>query len=409
MLTSLALIFLLGLLLAGIFDRIKLPGLLGTLLAGIVLGPFALDLIDSSILGVSGELRTLALVVILVRAGLAIDLGALKKVGRAAVLMAFVPACFEIAGVVLLAPRLLGVSVLEAVVMGSVVAAVSPAVVVPRMLKLIERGYGTDKGVPALVMAGASADDVFVIVLFTMFTGFLGGDGVSLAVLGGVPVSIALGVIAGAGAGLLFARVFKKIHVRDSVKGLVLLSACFLLLALEQRLEPYVAFSGLLAIMAMGAAVLRGYPLLAARLSGKFAKLWVAAEVLLFALVGARFDLRYIALAGAKAVLLLLGALAFRMAGVFLCLIKTKLNLKERLFCMIAYVPKATVQAAIGGVPLALGLACGPVVLAVAVLSIVVTAPLGAFGIDLAYKKLLVKSEDLAAQRQSEPERAKTA
>lgn len=389
MLTSLALIFLLGMLLGSVFTRLRLPGLLGMLLTGIILGPYALDLIDGGILAISADLRQLALVIILTRAGLALDLNDLKRVGRPAVLMCFVPACCEIAGMVLLAPRLLGISVLDAAIMGSVVAAVSPAVVVPRMLRLMEEGYGTDKSIPQLIMAGASVDDVFVIVLFTSFTGLAGGQGFSPARLAGVPVSIALGIAVGIGVGLLFAWVFRKIHVRDSAKVLVLLSLSFLLVALEKAVEPIVPFSGLLAVMAAGVAILRARPNLAGRLSAKFSKLWVAAEILLFVLVGATVDVRYAVSAGGKVVLLLLAVLLLRVGGVFLCLLKTRLNLRERLFCMLAYIPKATVQAAIGGIPLAMGLSCGPIVLTVAVLSILITAPLGALGVDLTYKRLL--------------------
>lgn len=392
MLTSLALIFLLGMLLGSLFARLRLPSLLGMLLTGIILGPYALNLIDGSILAISPDLRQLALVIILTRAGLALDIGDLKKVGRPAVLLCFAPACFEIAGMLLLAPRLLGVSLLEAAIMGSVVAAVSPAVVVPRMLKLMEEGRGTNKSIPQMIMAGASVDDVFVIVLFTSFTGLAEGGGLSPIQFAKVPVSIVLGILAGVAVGLGLSWLFKKIHIRDSAKVLILLSVSFFLVALEKAAEPYVPISGLLAVMAAGAALLRTYPVLAGRMSAKFSKLWVAAEILLFVLVGATVDLQYALAAGGKAVLLLVAVLLFRMAGVFICLIKTRLNLKERLFCMIAYVPKATVQAAIGGIPLAMGLPCGPIVLTVAVLSILVMAPLGALGIDLTYKKLLTKT-----------------
>lgn len=389
MLTSLALIFLLGMLLGSIFTKLRLPSLLGMLLTGILLGPYVLNLIDGSILAISTDLRQLALVIILTRAGLSLNLDDLKRVGRPAVLMCFVPACFEIAGMVLLAPRLLGISILEAAIMGSVIAAVSPAVVVPRMLKLMEKGYGTDKSIPQLIMAGASVDDVFVIVLFTSFTGLASGGTVSASQFAKIPVSIALGIVAGFSAGMALSWAFRKIRLRDSAKVLILLSISFLLMALENIAEPYVPISGLLAVMSMGAAILSRYSVLAERLSSKFSKLWVAAEILLFVLVGATVDLQYAVAAGAKAVLLLLAVLLFRLAGVFFCLIKTKLTLGERLFCMIAYIPKATVQAAIGGIPLAMGLSCGSIVLTVAVLSILITAPLGALGVELTYRRLL--------------------
>lgn len=391
MLTSLALIFLLGLLLGSIFSRLKLPSLLGMLLTGMLLGPYALNLIDGKILAISTDLRQLALVIILTRAGLALDLNDLKKVGRPAVLMCFVPACFEILGMMLLAPRLLGITLLEAAIMGSVVAAVSPAVIVPRMLKLMEEGYGTSKGIPQLIMAGASVDDVFVIVLFTSFTSLANGGTLSPLRFAGIPVSIVLGIAVGGAAGWLLAQLFKLLHLRDSLKVLVLLSLAFLLMALEKAVEPFLPFSGLLAVMATGVALLRANAPLAKRLSSKFSKLWVAAEILLFVLVGATVDIKFALTTGVNALLLLLLVLVFRVAGVFLCLLKTELNLNERLFCMVAYLPKATVQAAIGGIPLAMGLPCGPLVLTVAVLSILITAPLGALGIDLTYKRLLTK------------------
>lgn len=393
MLTSLALIFLLGMLLGSIFTKLRLPSLLGMLLTGIILGPYVLNLIDASILNISADLRQMALVIILTRAGLSLNLNDLKRVGRPAVLMCFVPACFEIAGMILLAPRLLGISVLEAAIMGSVVAAVSPAVVVPRMLKLMDEGYGTDKSIPQLIMAGASVDDVFVIVLFTSFTGLAGGGTVSVTQFAKVPVSIALGIVVGAAAGMALSLAFRKIHLRDSAKVIILLSISFLLIALENILEPYVPISCLLAVMSMGAVILSRYSLLAQRLSAKFSKLWVAAEILLFVLVGATVDLQYAVNAGVKAILLLLAVLLFRVTGVFFCMLKTRLNLNERLFCMIAYIPKATVQAAIGWLPLAMGLPCGAIVLTVAVLSILITAPLGALGVDLTFKRLLKKKQ----------------
>lgn len=389
MLLSLAIIFLTGMMLGSLFTRLKLPALLGMLLTGILLGPYVLNLIDGSILSISADLRQLALVIILTRAGLSLNLDDLRKVGRPAMLMCFVPACFEIGGMVLLAPRILGISVLEAAIMGSVVAAVSPAVIVPRMIKLIETGYGTDKSIPQLIMAGASVDDVFVIVLFTSFTSLAGGGSITPFRFAEIPISIILGVVMGLLLGWLISLYFRKVHVRDSAKVIILLSQAFLLVAVEKRLEHVVPFSGLLAVMAVGIAMLRFYPVLARRLSVKFSKLWVAAEILLFVLVGATVDPGYAVAAGASAAVLLLLVLLFRMAGVFVCLLRTNLNRKERIFCMAAYVPKATVQAAIGGIPLAMGLPCGNIVLTVAVLSILITAPLGAFGVDLLYEKCL--------------------
>lgn len=393
MLTSLALIFLVGMSLGWIVTRLRLPSLLGMLLTGILLGPYVLDLLDASILGISADLRQLALIIILTRAGLSLNLEDLKKVGRPAVLMCFVPACFEIVGMVTLAPRLLGISVLDAAIMGAVVAAVSPAVIVPKMLRLMELGFGTRRSIPQMILAGASVDDVFVIVMFTAFTGLAQGGTFSPATFVQIPVSIVTGIAVGLAVGVAFGAVYRRIHVRDSVKVVVLLSLSFLFVALENAVKGIVPFSGLLAVMSCGIAINRRRPELAARLSGKYNRLWVAAEVLLFVLVGATVDIGYAAAAGAAAVLVVLGALVFRMAGVFVCLLRTPLSAKERLFCMIAYTPKATVQAAIGSVPLTMGLGCGQIVLTVAVLAILITAPLGAFSIDLTYRRLLGQAE----------------
>ena len=362
MLLSLALIFLCGLALGGIFRKLHLPQLLGMLLTGILLGPYVLNLLDSSILGISADLRQIALIIILTRAGLNLDLEDLKKVGRPAALLCFVPAAFEIAGMLLLAPRLLGISLLEAAVMGTVVAAVSPAVVVPGMLKLMEEGYGTKKSIPQMIMAGASVDDVFVIVLFTSFTGLAGGGGISAWDFVRIPVSILLGLAGGILCGILLAVFFRKVHMRDSVKVIIILSLSFLLVTLEHVLTGIVGFSGLLAVMSMGIALQKGRKEAAVRLSAKYSKLWVAAELLLFVLVGAAVDIPYAFKAGAAAAAVILGVLVFRMLGVLICLLGTELNRKEKLFCMFAYMPKATVQAAIGSVPLAMGLACGNIV-----------------------------------------------
>lgn len=391
MLTSIALIFLLGMTLGGIFQKIKIPRLLGMLLTGIILGPYALNLIDSSVLDISSDLREIALIIILTRAGLALDLNDLKQVGRPAVLMCFVPACFEILGMVLLAPRLLGITVLDAAIMGAVVGAVSPAVIVPKMLMLMEKGYGKNNNIPQLIMAGASVDDVFVIVMFTAFTGLAQGDKISPISFIQVPVSIITGIIAGIAIGITLDFFFKKVHIRDSIKVIVLLCISFLMVTLQNALDGIAPFSGLLAVMSIGIAIQKKRQVVADRLSAKYSKLWVAAEVMLFVLVGATVDISYALSAGVAAIILIFGVLLFRMAGVFCCMIKTKLSLKERLFCMIGYMPKATVQAAIGGVPLAMGLGCGKIVLTVAVLAILITAPLGAFGIDMTYKWLLTK------------------
>lgn len=391
MLTSLALIFLTGLILGTLFTKLKLPALLGMIITGVILGPFALNLLDDSILSISSNLRQLALVIILTRAGLAMDIDDLKRAGRPAFLMCFLPALFEITGTVLIAPKLLGITVLEAAIIGSVIAAVSPAVVVPRMLKLIEEKRGTGKSIPQLIMAGASVDDVFVIVLFTSFLGFEKGGGLSVIKLINVPVSIVIGIITGIVIGYIMVKFFKKFHMRDSVKVVILLSISFLLLEFEKKAGAKIPFSALIAIMSIGIGILKNYAVLAKRLSAKFSKLWVAAEILLFVLVGATVDIKYAVAAGVLAIILIFGALVFRMAGVYFCLLGSRLNMKERVFTMMAYTPKATVQAAIGGIPLSMGLACGDLTLTVAVLSILVTAPLGAFAIDYSYKKFLKK------------------
>lgn len=391
MLTSVALIFLCGLFLGGIFQRLRLPSLLGMIITGIVLGPYVLDLLDDSLLAASADLRELALVIILTRAGLSLNMADLKRVGRPAILMCFVPACFEMLGTILLAPPLLGVTVLEAAVMGSVMAAVSPAVIVPRMIKIMESGYGKEHSVPQLILAGASVDDIFVIVMFTVFSGMAAGGDMEVGSLLQIPVSIVLGILAGILVGLCLVLFFKKVHMRDSVKILIILSLSFLLIEAENRLEDIVPFSALLAIMTIGIVIKQKYDVLAIRLSGKYNKLWVGAEVMLFVLVGASVDLKYAVNAGAMAVVVVLLALVFRVVGVLLCLVKTKLTRKERTFCMLAYLPKATVQAAIGAIPLSMGLACGQIVLTVAVLSILITAPIGAICVDTLYKRLLEK------------------
>ena len=387
MLSSLALIFLCGMLLGGIFKRIGLPRLLGMLITGIVLGPNLLNLLDMNILLVSADLRQLALIIILTRAGLSLDVNDLKKVGRPAILMCFIPACFEIAGMVLLAPKLLNISIVEAMVMGAVVAAVSPAVIVPKMLYLMENGYGKNKAIPQMIMAGASVDDVFVIVIFTAAVGLTQGENVLALRILQIPASIIIGIMAGIIIGGALHILFKKVRMRDSSKVIILLSISFLLVAIE-KISP-APFSGLLAVMSTGLAIQKKNTVVAARLSQKYSKLWIAAEVILFVLVGATVDLKYALASGVSAVIVILGALVFRMFGVFVCMIKTNISMKERMFCMIAYMPKATVQAAIGSLPLSMGLSCGHIVLTVAVLAILITAPLGAVGIDLTYKRLL--------------------
>ena len=392
MLFSIALILIIGFSLSGIFARLGLPGLLGMILTGILLGPFVLDLISLDILNISAELRQIALVVILVRAGLSLDLRDLKKVGRPAVLMSFIPATFEFLAVTLLAPLFFPITTLEAAIMGTVLAAVSPAVVVPRMIHLIESGYGKKKNIPQLILAGASVDDIYVIVLFTSFMGMNSGSGFDFGSLGRVPVSIVLGVLLGILSGFILVEIFRRLHIRDTVKVLIILSVAFLFISLEEFVSPYVPVSGLLAVMALGGTILEQYEVLAKRLMGKFSRLWVTAEVLLFVLVGAAVDITYVGRTGMMAVVLILLALVFRIIGVYISLLGTSLDVKEKLFCAIAYLPKATVQAAIGSIPLAAGVGAGNTILSVAVLAILITAPIGAIGIDKTYKRLLEPS-----------------
>lgn len=397
MLTSLSLIFLVGLAMGAICQKIKLPRIIGMLVTGIVSGPYVLDFLDPSILSISADLRKMALIIILLKAGLSLDLKDLKKVGRPAVLMAFLPASFELAGYVLLAPVILGITRTEAAVMGAVLAAVSPAVVVPRMVQLMEQKYGTGKGIPQMILAGASCDDIYVIVLFTTFLGMAQGGTANIGDFMNIPVSILLGILIGSmfgyGIYLFFENAYANKHcVRNSMKVIIVLGFSFLLIAIEGWLEGKVAVSGLLAVVSMACVLKRkSDAFVSRRLSEKFGKLWLSAEVMLFVLVGAAVDIRYTMDAGAAAIIMILAALVFRACGVLLSVAKTNLTWKERMFCVIAYLPKATVQAAIGSVPLAAGLPCGKIVLSVAVMAIVITAPIGAFGMDHTYQKLLTK------------------
>ena len=397
MLTSLAFIFLGGLLLAALCQRLRLPRIIGMLATGILLGPCVLNLLDPSILSISADLRQMALIIILLKAGLSLDLADLKKVGRPAILMSCVPAACEILAFFLFAPHILGITRIEAAVMGAVLGAVSPAVVIPRMVQLMDERYGTDKKIPQLILAGASCDDIFVIVLFSTFVSMAQGGSASLTDFANIPVSIALGVLLGAAAGYVLSLFFetayaRRHYVRNSMKVILILGTAFLLMAAEAWLEGIASLSGLLAVVSMACVIhIKSVPSVSKRLSEKFGKLWLAAEVILFVLVGAAVDIRYTLHAGAAAVLMIGIALLFRCAGVSVCLLGTALSRKERLFCVIAYLPKATVQAAIGSVPLALGLPCGQLVLSVAVLAILITAPLGALGMDCSYRRLLTK------------------
>lgn len=399
MLTSLSFIFLVGLAMVAICQKLKLPRIIGMLATGIVLGPYVLDLLDPSILSISADLRKMALIIILLKAGLSLNLDDLKKVGRPAIMMSFVPASFEIIGYLLFAPAILGITRVEAAVMGSVLAAVSPAVVVPRMVQLMETKYGTEKAIPQMIMAGASCDDIFVIVLFTTFLSMAQGGSADIKAFANIPVSIILGIILGAIVGYLLYLFFetayaKKHYVRNSMKVIIVLGFSFLLIAIEGWLEGKIAVSGLLAVVSMACVLkMKCTAFVSKRLSEKFGKLWLAAEVILFVLVGAAVDIRYTLDAGLAAVAMIFIALIFRSFGVLLCTVKTDLSVKERVFCVIAYLPKATVQAAIGSVPFAAGLPCGKIVLSVAVMAIIITAPLGAFGMDFSYKKFLTREK----------------
>ena len=393
MLFSVSLILIIGMLLGWICKQLRLPSLMGMLATGILLGPFVFDVLDGKLLAISADIRRIALIIILTRAGLSLDLSGLRKIGRPAILMCFLPATCELLGILFLGPTLLGMTILEAAIMGAVLAAVSPAVVVPRMVKLTEEGYGTGQGIPQLILAGASVDDVYVIVLFTTFTGMAQGDQVSLMEFINIPLSIGAGVVIGLLTGWVLSKYFERVHLRDTVKILLILSISFFLAEGEDRLNTPITYASLIAIMFIGVALQKYREPVAKRLSQKYNKLWVGAEIFLFVLVGATVNISYLGRVGGKALLVIAGALIFRMLGVFICLLGTKFTAKERLFTMMAYTPKATVQAAIGGVPLALGLACGDMVLTIAVLAIVLTAPLGAFAIDISYRHLLQREE----------------
>lgn len=389
MLTSIAIILLMGLLLGKIFNVFKLPSLLGYILTGVIISPYALNIVDESLLNIASQIRQIALVVILTRAGLLLNIKELKKVGRPAILMCFLPACFEILSVIIIGPVLFGITRVEAAIVGSVIAAVSPAVIVPRMIKLIEERYGQEHAIPQLILAGASVDDVFVIVIFTAMTALEAAGDFSLISFTKIPISILTGIFVGGVVGYGLVLFFKRKHIRDTTKVLIIISISFLLLELEHKINDIIPMSGLLAIMSLGVVVKNKYEALAIRIQTKYNKLWLGAEIMLFVLVGVTVNLKYVMDAGILTIILILFALASRMIGVFVCLIKTNLSFKEKFFCMIAYTPKATVQAGIGAVPLAMGLNCGQIVLTIAVMSIIITAPFGAIAIDNLYAKLL--------------------
>ena len=398
MLVSVSLVIFIGLLLGSLAKKLNMPSLIGLLFTGILLGPSVLNVLSDHFLALSSELRTVALIVILTRAGLSLDLADLKKVGRPAILMCFVPAVFEIMATVLLAPMLLAISVSEAFLLGSVIAAVSPAVIVPRMIHLMKEGYGKNKSIPQIILAGASVDDVFVLVLFTAFLGMNDGGTFSAIDLTRIPIAIFSGAFVGLAVGYGLVLFFNQFHIRDSIKVLVMLATAFLLMSLETAFDSAFPFSGMLSVMGVSLMIFRKKRSLAERLSLKFNKIWILAEIFLFVFVGASVDFSYALSAGIAPLVLLILVSLIRMIGVLVSLFKTSLSRKEKLFCMISYLPKATVQAAIGSIPFSMGLASGEMILTVAVLSILVTAPVGAWLIDRFYPVLLEKTPALKSR-----------
>lgn len=392
MLLSIALIILISLSLAKIFKLLKLPPILGMLLAGMLLGPYVLNLIDIEIINISSSLREIALIVILIRAGLSLDLDDLKIVGRPAIFLAFIPATLEIIAITFIAPLIFDINFQTALIMGTVVAAVSPAIVVPRMISFMKNEVGTEKKIPQMILAGASIDDVYVIILFYAFLQIAQGSNLSATTLLKIPISIVLGITLGFITGYLICYLFKKIRMRDTIKVLIIFAIAFLFMTLEIVLSQTIAISGLLAVMSLGLTMKSFYPKLANRIVGKFEKIWVVSEIMLFVLVGALVNISVLINVGLLAIILIVLALIFRMIGVYLSLIKTNLNRKEKLFTSIAYIPKATVQAAIGAIPLSLGIAYGELILMVSVLAIIITAPLGAILMDKTYKNLILGS-----------------
>ena len=394
MLFSIALIILLGLLSKVIFSKIRLPYIIGMLFIGALLGQYGFNILDPNINLISADLREIALIIILMKAGLSLDIADLKKVGRPAVLLSFLPASFEILAYLIIAPKLIGISLLEAGIIGSVMGAVSPAVVVPAMTKFIEEKKGTEKAIPQMMLAGSSADDVYCIVVFTALVTLAKGGEVHASALFNVPLSILSGIIVGIISGEILVKFFKKFHMRDTVKVLLLLSISFLFLTLEEALKGNFPISGLLAIITVGLTINAHHPILSKRLTPRFSKLWVGAEILLFVLVGALVNIEYASHAGISLIIMIFLGLIFRTAGTFIATTKTGLTKKERAFCLFSELPKATVQAAMGGLPLALGLSCGNMVLTFAVVGILITAPLGSFLIAYAGNRYL-KQENI--------------
>lgn len=395
MATSLAIIIILGLIANTLFTKLKMPGLLGMLLLGMLIGPYGLNWINPDLLKVSADFRQIALIVILLRAGLGISRENLNKVGSTALKFSCIPSLLEGFTIAFISTKVLGFSFIEGGILGFIIAAVSPAVVVPQMIDFNERKIGTNKSIPTLILAGASMDDVFSITVFTTFLGLYSGNHVNIGIeILNIPLSIILGIILGFAIGLIMVRIFKRYHIRDTKKVLLILGSAILLTALEKVLKNRIEIAGLLGVMAIGFIILEKIPNVAKRLSAKFNKIWVFAEILLFVLVGSQVNIAVASDAGLQGLIIISIGLIARSLGVILSTLGSNLNWKERIFCTIAYSPKATVQAAIGAVPLAFGVASGDIILAVAVLSILVTAPLGAIGIKTSSKKLLVAENE---------------
>jgi NhaP-type Na+/H+ or K+/H+ antiporter len=393
MIFSIGLILILGFIIGWLLSKIKIPGLVGMIIVGLLIGPYCLGLIDEKILSISTELRQVALVIILTRSGLNLDIDSLKKIGRPAILMSFIPATLEIIGTTLISQLLLEITIFESILLGTVLAAVSPAVVSPRMIKLIEERFGEKHQVPKLILAGSSVDDIYVIVLFYTFLGLVGNNTFDFVSITMIPVTIILGVLLGIIVGLILSYILKKTNFKTAINILIIISSSFLMIGLENMLKDYISISSLLGIMVTGIVLLFRNKEKAKQLSDGYNNLWIFFEIILFVLVGATVDFSYAINNGLIAILILMIGLLFRTLGVLLCLIKTKLTFKERLFTILAYIPKATVQASIGGIALSLGLSCGSIILTVSVISILITAPIGAILIDNLSSKLLDRTD----------------
>lgn len=402
MLLSLSLMLLVGLSVSYIFKLLKIPSILGYMITGIILGPYVLNLIAPEILNISADLRTIALVVILLRAGLSLNINDLKQIGITGVLMAFIPASFEIVGVVIFAPILLGLSLIDSLILGTILGAVSPAIIVPKMLKLMESKEGTKKSIPQLILAGASMDDIYCLVLFASAISLAQNHSLSLATFVHLPESIVLGVGMGIGLGFIFNYLFRKMHIRDTLKVIIVLTTALLLTVFEEYIKQYIGFSSLLAVIALGITLLTLYPKLASRMVRKYEKIWLVAEILLFVLVGAAVNILTIKEVGLNAIILILIILLFRTMGVIFATLPSKLKFKEKVFVVFAYLPKATVQASIGAIPLEMGFASGGVMLSVSVLAILITATIGSFLIDITHKKLLQKDDIFPDNKEDE-------